>query len=111
MNKHTLAIHGGYAPDAETGATAAPIYQTVSFAYQTAEELAEIFAGEAPGYIYTRIANPTTYALEQRLTQLEAGIGSLVCSSGMAAIIRTAGYAARNLLSLNSRMKNRRRVI
>ena len=86
MKKHTLAIHGGYVPDAETGATAMPIYQTVSFAYQTAEQLAEVFAGTAPGHIYTRIANPTTYALERRLTQLEAGVGSLVCSSGMAAI-------------------------
>jgi O-acetylhomoserine (thiol)-lyase len=86
MKKHTLAIHGGYAPDAETGATSVPIYQTISFAYRTAEQLAEVFAGTAPGHVYTRITNPTPYALEQRLTQLEAGVGSLACSSGMAAI-------------------------
>ena len=86
MKKHTLAIHGGYTPDAETGATAVPIVQTVSFAYQTAEELAEVFSGNAPGHVYTRIANPTTYALERRLTQLEDGVGALACSSGMAAI-------------------------
>ena len=86
MRKHTLAIHGGYAPDPETGATVAPIVQTVSFAYQTAEKLADVFAGTAPGHIYTRITNPTTYALERRLAELEAGIGSLACSSGMAAI-------------------------
>ena len=86
MKRHTLAIHGGYSPEEQTGATAAPIYQTISYAYRTAEELAEAFAGTGPGYIYTRIANPTTYALERRLTELEGGIGSLVCSSGMAAI-------------------------
>ncbi len=86
MRKHTLAIHGGYAPDGETGATAVPIYQTVSYAYGSGEELAEVFGGTAPGYIYTRIANPTTYALERRLTELEDGVGGLVCSSGMAAI-------------------------
>ncbi|MCK4849754.1 MAG: O-acetylhomoserine aminocarboxypropyltransferase/cysteine synthase [Phycisphaerae bacterium] len=86
MRTHTLAVHGGYDPEEQTGATATPIFQTISYAYRSAEELAEVFAGTAPGYIYTRIANPTTYALERRLTQLEDGIGSLVCSSGMAAI-------------------------
>ena len=86
MKKHTLAIHGGYVPDGETGATTAPIYQTIAYTYSSGEELAAVFAGKAPGYVYTRIANPTNYALERRLTQLEGGVGSLVCSSGMAAI-------------------------
>jgi O-acetylhomoserine (thiol)-lyase len=58
----------------------------VSYAYRTAQELADIFAGRAPGYIYTRIANPTTYALERRLAQLEGGVGCIATSSGMAAI-------------------------
>lgn len=86
MKPHTLAVHGGYSPEGETGATVAPIFQTISYAYGTAEELAQVFEGTAPGYIYTRIANPTTYALERRLSELEGGIGCLACSSGMAAI-------------------------
>ncbi len=81
-----MAIHGGFAGDSVTGATAAPIYQTVSYAYGTAQELADIFDGRSPGYIYTRIANPTTSALEARLTELEGGIGAIATSSGMAAI-------------------------
>ncbi len=86
MKKHTSAIHGGYVPDGETGSRTGPIYQTIAYAYGSGEELADVFSGKAPGYVYTRIANPTTYALERRLTHLEDGVGSLVCSSGMAAI-------------------------
>jgi len=86
MKPDTLAVHGGFAGDNETGATAVPISQTVSYAYRTAQELADVFDGKAPGYIYTRIANPTTTALEVRLTQLEDGIGCIATSSGMAAI-------------------------
>jgi O-acetylhomoserine (thiol)-lyase len=86
MKADTSAIHGGFAGDNETGATAVPISQTVSYAYKTAQELADVFAGKAPGYIYTRIANPTTTALEARLTELEDGIGCIATSSGMAAI-------------------------
>jgi len=86
MKADTLAIHGGFADDRETGSTAVPIHQTVSYAYRTAQELADVFDGKAPGYIYTRIANPTTTALEARLTELEDGIGCIATSSGMAAI-------------------------
>lgn len=86
MKDDTLAIHGGFAGDRETGATAVPIHQTVSYAYRTAQELADVFDGKAGGYIYTRIANPTTSVLEARLTQLEDGIGCIATSSGMAAI-------------------------
>ena len=86
MKTNTSAIHGGFSGDSYSGATAVPIYQTVSYAYKTAGELADIFAGKAPGYIYTRIANPTTSALEARLTELEDGIGCIATSSGMAAI-------------------------
>ncbi len=86
MKTDTLAIHGGFADDRETGSTAVPIHQTVSYAYRTAQELADVFDGKAPGYIYTRIANPTTTALEARLTELEGGIGCIATSSGMAAI-------------------------
>ncbi|MHC4635907.1 MAG: O-acetylhomoserine aminocarboxypropyltransferase/cysteine synthase family protein [Planctomycetota bacterium] len=86
MKADTLTIHGGFAGDKETGATAVPIYQTVSYKHQTAQELADVFDGKVPGYIYTRIANPTTSALESRLAQLEDGIGCIATSSGMAAI-------------------------
>ncbi|MHC5137209.1 MAG: O-acetylhomoserine aminocarboxypropyltransferase/cysteine synthase family protein [Planctomycetota bacterium] len=86
MKSDTLAIHGGFCGDNETGATAVPIHQTVSYAHKTAQELADVFDGKMPGYIYTRISNPTTTALESRLTQLEDGIGCIATSSGMAAI-------------------------
>jgi len=86
MKPDTLSIHGGFNGDSINGATAVPICQTVSYAYKTAQELAEVFHGKAPGYIYTRIANPTTTALETRLTLLEDGIGCIATSSGMAAI-------------------------
>ena len=86
MRTDTLAIHGGFAGDKETGATVVPIHQTVSYAHKTAQELADVFGGKIPGYIYTRIANPTTTALESRLMQLEDGIGCIATSSGMAAI-------------------------
>lgn len=89
MKTDTLAIHGGFAGDRETGATTVPIHQTISYAYKTAQELADVFDGKAPGYIYTRIANPTTTALELRLSQLEGGIGCIATSSGMAAIAST----------------------
>ncbi|MHC4570499.1 MAG: O-acetylhomoserine aminocarboxypropyltransferase/cysteine synthase family protein [Planctomycetota bacterium] len=90
MNTDTLAIHGGFAGDSSSGASAVPIYQTVSYAYKTAQELADVFDSKAPGYIYTRIANPTTFALEARLAELEDGIGCIATSSGMAAIASVA---------------------
>jgi len=86
MRTDTLAIHGGFTPDNGSGATVVPIYQAVSYAYKTALQLADVFDGKAPGYIYTRIANPTTSALEARLCELEDGIGCIATSSGMAAI-------------------------
>lgn len=86
MKTDTLAIHGGFESDGGTGTSTPPIYQTVSYTYKTAQELADVFDGKAPGYIYTRIANPTTYALERRLAQLEGGVGCIATSSGMAAI-------------------------
>jgi O-acetylhomoserine (thiol)-lyase len=67
MKTDTLGIHGGFEGDESTGASTPPIYQTVSYTYKTAQELADVFAGRAPGYIYTRIANPTTYAGRGRL--------------------------------------------
>lgn len=86
MNADTSAIHAGYRSDPGTGATAVPVFQTVSYVFETAQELADVFSGKGPGYIYTRIANPTTTALELRLAELEGGIGCIATASGMAAI-------------------------
>ncbi len=94
MNKNstdieTLALHGGYQPDPHTGSTATPIHQTTAYAYATADDLADVFKGRAPGHVYTRLSNPTSAALERRLAELEGGVGCLSCSSGMAAIAST----------------------
>lgn len=86
MRADTIAIHGGFTGVSSYGETTVPIYQTITYCYKTAHELAEVFAGSAPGYIYSRIANPTTAALEARLAVLEDGIGCIATSSGMAAI-------------------------
>jgi len=75
---------------AHTGAGGVAIHQTAAYAYSTAQEMAEVFAGRAPGHIYTRISNPTTYTLERRLAELEGGVGCLATSSGMAAIAALA---------------------
>lgn len=86
MKPETAALHAAYTPEPGTGATVPPICQATAYAYDTAGELADVFAGRAPGYVYSRIANPTTAALEQRLAALEGGVGCLACASGMAAI-------------------------
>ena len=72
------------------GEIEAPIFQTAAFSYASAEEMADVFAGRAPGHVYTRLSNPTTLALERRLAAAEKGIGALATSSGMAAIAATA---------------------
>ena len=79
-------MHGGFVPDGASGSSAAPIHQTAAFAYPTAEGLSNAFSGRGPGYIYSRIANPTSSAFERRLAEMEGGVGCLSCSSGMAAI-------------------------
>ena len=86
MDPETLALHGGYAPDPTTGDTVTPLHQTTAYAYATAGELSDCFAGRAPGHIYSRISNPTAAALERRLAELEGGVECLTCASGMAAI-------------------------
>ncbi len=81
----SLLIHGGL--DAgPAGSTSVPIVQSSSFAYQTAEELEDVFRGRAVGSVYTRIGNPTTEALEKRLALLEGGGTAIATASGMAAI-------------------------
>src|SRR5690554_3257776 len=85
-NFDTVAIHGGHVPDSDTGSRAVPIYQTSSYVFNSVEHAADLFALKEGGNIYTRIGNPTTSVLEERLAQLEGGVGALATSSGQAAI-------------------------
>ncbi len=86
MKIETLAIHSGYSPEATTKAVAVPIYQTSSYAFDNTQHGADLFDLKVEGNIYTRIMNPTTAVLEQRIAAMEGGIGALALSSGMAAI-------------------------
>ncbi len=82
----TLQVHAGQKPDPTTGSRAVPIYQTTSYNFRDADHAADLFALKEPGNIYTRIMNPTTDVLEQRIAALEGGVGALAVSSGSAAI-------------------------
>ncbi len=82
----TVAVSGGHQPDAETGARAVPIYQTTSYVFEDCDHAARLFELKEPGNIYTRIMNPTTAVLEERVAELEGGAGALAVSSGQAAI-------------------------
>jgi O-acetylhomoserine (thiol)-lyase len=81
----TIALHGGQKPDPSTNARAVPIYQTTSYVFHDTAHAARLFALQEFGNIYTRIMNPTTDVLEQRIAQLEGGTGALAVSSGQAA--------------------------
>jgi len=98
MKRETIAVHGGYEPDPTTKAVAVPIYQTVSYAFDSADHAAALFNLEAEGYRYTRIANPTTAVLERRVAELEGGLQALCVSSGQAAVY----YACLNVTELGS---------
>jgi len=98
----TIAVHGGYKPDPTTRAVAVPIYQTVAYAFDDTQHGADLFDLKVPGNIYTRIMNPTTDVLEQRIAALEGGIGALALASGQAAItyaIQTIAEAGDNIVS------------
>jgi O-acetylhomoserine (thiol)-lyase len=82
---NTRALHTGYDPDPATGARAVPIYQSTSFVFENSEHAAALFGLQQFGNIYTRIMNPTTDVLEQRVASLENGIAALATSSGQAA--------------------------
>ncbi len=82
----TLGIHGGLQPDPTTGARVVPIYQNNAYQFKSTEHAANLFGLTESGYIYTRITNPTTAVLEERIALLEGGVGALAVSSGMAAI-------------------------
>ena len=81
----TRQIHAGSEPDPTTGARATPIYQTTSFAFRDTEHAAALFGLAEPGNIDTRIMNPTQGVMEERLANLEGGVGALAVASGQAA--------------------------
>lgn len=96
MRRETIAIHGGYSVEPTTKAVAVPIYQTVAYAFDSAEHAAALFNLEAEGFRYTRIQNPTTAVLERRVAALEGGLDALCVSSGQAAV----NYAILNVTEL-----------
>ena len=85
----TKAIHHGYDPRDHQGALVPPVYLTSTFTFASAEQGGRCFAGEAPGYIYTRISNPTLALLESRMAALEGGAAAIAFGSGMGAITAT----------------------
>lgn len=86
MKLESLALHHGYTSEATTKAAAVPIYQTSSYTFDNTQHGADLFDLKVPGNIYTRIMNPTTDVLEQRVAAMEGGIAGLALASGMAAI-------------------------
>jgi O-acetylhomoserine (thiol)-lyase len=82
---NTRALHAGYSPDPTTHARAVPIYQSTSFTFEDTEDAAQLFALQKFGNIYTRIMNPTSAVLEERVASLEGGVAGLALSSGQAA--------------------------
>src|SRR3546814_9969043 len=83
----TLAVHAGTAPDPATGARQTPIYQTTSFVFNDVDHAASLFNLQVPGFIYSRLTNPTVSALEERVAALEGGRGATATASGHAAQI------------------------
>ncbi|MFA5522227.1 MAG: bifunctional O-acetylhomoserine aminocarboxypropyltransferase/cysteine synthase [Castellaniella sp.] len=105
MKFDTLAVHGGYQPDPTTKAVVVPIYQTTSYAFDSTQHGADLFDLKEPGNIYTRIMNPTTAVLEERVAMLEGGVGALAMASGMAAItaaIQALAKAGDNIVSTST---------
>lgn len=102
MKIETQAIHAGFSEDPTTRAVAVPIYQTTSYSFRDTQHGADLFDLKEPGNIYTRIMNPTTGILEERLATMEGGVGALCVASGMAAItaaIQTIARAGDNIVS------------
>ncbi|MBK1643934.1 O-acetylhomoserine aminocarboxypropyltransferase [Thiocapsa imhoffii] len=105
MHIETLAIHAGFAPDPTTKAVATPIYQTTSYAFDDTQHGADLFDLKVAGNIYTRIMNPTSDVLEQRVTAMEGGVGALALASGMAAVtnaIFTIAQAGDNIVAVST---------
>jgi O-acetylhomoserine (thiol)-lyase len=104
MKLETLAIHAGYRSDPTTKACAVPIYQTTSYTFDSTQHGADLFDLKVAGNIYTRIMNPTSSVLEERVAALEGGVAALAVASGMAAItyaIQTIAQAGDNIVSVS----------
>ena len=99
LHPETLALHAGWRADSSTGSVAVPIYQTTSYQFRDSEHAANLFALKELGNIYTRIGNPTTNVLEQRLAALEGGVAALAVSSGQAA----SAFAPASATTLSAR--------
>lgn len=84
--KGTICVQGGYTPK-NGEPRVLPLYQSTTYKYDTSDDLAALFNLEAEGYIYTRIGNPTLAAFEQKLAELEGGVGAVATASGQAAIM------------------------
>ncbi|MCW7538128.1 O-acetylhomoserine aminocarboxypropyltransferase [Aquabacterium sp. A7-Y] len=82
----TLALHAGHAPDPATGARAVPLYLSTSFVFEDSDHAAALFNMERAGHVYSRLSNPTTAVLEERIAALEGGIGAIATASGQAAL-------------------------
>jgi len=82
----TLALHAGAGPDPATGARAVPLHLTTSFVFESSDHAAALFNLERAGHVYSRISNPTTAVLEERVAALEGGIGAIATASGQAAL-------------------------
>ena len=98
MKRETMAIHSGYDVDPTTKSVAVPIYQTVAYAFDSADHAAALFNLEAEGFRYSRISNPTTAVLERRVAALEGGLDAMCTGSGQAAV----NYAVLNVTSLGT---------
>jgi len=111
----TLSLHAGQQPDPTTGARAVPIYFTSSYSFDDTDQAAALFNLEVPGHLYSRISNPTTAVLEERLAALEGGVGGVCTASGQAAfhlaivtLMGAGGHivASRNLYGGTHQMLN-----
>ena len=101
----TLALHAGQVPDPVHGARAVPIYQSASYVFKDSEHAASLFNMERPGHAYSRLSNPTTAVLEERIAALEDGVGGIATASGQAALhlaIATLMNAGSHIVSSNA---------
>jgi methionine-gamma-lyase len=105
LSFNTLCVHGSGGADPQTGAVSVPIYQSSTFAFESAQEGADIFAGTREGYFYTRLGNPTSAAFEREMAFLERGEAALATGSGMAATataVLTLARSGDNLIASNT---------
>ena len=102
MKRETIALHAGYQSEPTTKSAAVPIYQTTSYTFDNTQHGADLFNLDVAGNIYTRMMNPTTAVLEERVARLEGGIAALAVASGMAAItyaVQTLVEAGDNIIA------------